>query len=160
MKFKGTVLIVNDMKQSVQFYRQILDLHVVMDFGSNVTLTHGIYLQTYETWKDMIHKDDNMIELENYASELYFETADIDDFVLRLRHYNVSLVHPLKEQAWGQRVVRFYDPNGHIIEVAESMKKIIKRFLSQGLTREEIAKKMNIPLDYINRIENEKAAII
>lgn len=152
MKFKGTLLVVNDIKQSLQFYRQILDLHVVMDFGANVTLTHGIYLQTYETWKDMVSKNDNMIHLQNYATELCFEIPDIDDFVLRLRHYNVPLVHPLKDQAWGQRVVRFYDPNGHIIEVSESMKKVIKRFLSQGLSHEEIAKKMNVPLDYIQRI--------
>jgi hypothetical protein len=32
----------------------------------------------------------------------------------------VEYVHPLREQPWRQRVVRFYDPDHHIIEVGES----------------------------------------
>ena len=70
----------------------------------------------------------------------------------RLYQYNVPLVHPLKEHAWGQRVVRFYDPDGHMIEVGDTLRKVIKRFLNQGLTHEEIAKRMNLPLDAIMKV--------
>ena len=152
MKYKNTMLVVNDMDISKAFYREVLGLHVILDFGANVTLTSGICLQTLETWKDFIHKNDNDIITLNHASELYFEIEDIDRFMVVLNDYNVPLLHSLKEHAWGQRVVRFYDPDGHIIEVGESLKKVAIRFLSQGLSHEEIAKKMGIPIAHLKRL--------
>lgn len=152
MKTKNIVLIVKDMNRSKNFYRHILGLKVLLDFNGNVTLSSGIVLQSYEIWKDLIRKKDDEIYLQNHACELYFETEDVDAFVYKLNEYNVVLVHPLKEHAWGQRVVRFYDPDGHMIEVGESMKKVVKRFLSQGLSYEEAAKRMDVPVDYIKKM--------
>lgn len=88
----------------------------------------------------------------NHAVELSFETEDIDAFMYVLDQYHVTLLHPLKEGAWGQRVVRFYDLDGHVIEVGESMRKIIKRLLSQGFSYEELAHRLRVPLDYIKQI--------
>lgn len=45
------------------------------------------------------------------------------------------------EHSWGQRVVRFYDLDKHIIEVGESMKMVINRFIDRGMTTEQISKK-------------------
>ena len=50
----------------------------------------------------------------------------------------------VKEHSWGQRVVRFYDPDGHLIEVGESMRQVVHRFLAQGLTVAEVALRMDI----------------
>lgn len=38
MKFKNPLLAVQDMERSKEFYHQVLGLHVVVDFGANVTL--------------------------------------------------------------------------------------------------------------------------
>lgn len=149
MKLKNTVLIVNDLNRSQDFYRHILGMKVLYDFHGYAYLSSGLVLQSYEIWKDMIHKGDDEIVFQNYASELSFEIEDIDEFMIKLNTYNVPLIHPLKEHAWGQRIVRFYDPDGHVIMVGESLKKVIKRFLSLGLSHEEIAKRMNIPVDCI-----------
>ena len=46
MKFKNPLLVVTDMEVSKTFYREVLGLHVNMDFGANITLTGGICLQT------------------------------------------------------------------------------------------------------------------
>lgn len=151
MKYKNTLLIVKDISRSKYFYRHILNLKVLFDYHGRATLSSGIILESYELWKDLIHKTEDEIILQNNACELYFETEDIDQFMLSLAESNVPLVHPLKEQAWGQRTVRFYDPDGHMIEVGESMKKVAKRFLSQGFSYEETAKLMHIPLDYIKK---------
>lgn len=158
MRLKNTILIVTDLACSKDFYRHILGLRVLFDFHGYVTLTSGIALQSYEMWKDMIHKNDDEIILQNHAYELSFETEDIDEFMEKLKTYNIPLVHPLKEHAWGQRIVRFYDPDGHIIIVGESIKKVVKRFLSQGLSYEETAKRMNLPIDYIKRIIHPRAS--
>ena len=47
---------------------------------------------------------------------------------------------------------RFYDPDGHLIEVGESMKMVIKRFLDRGMTMEEIAEKMDASVADLEKI--------
>ena len=66
-----------------------------------------------------------------------------------LKQFDICYVHPLVEHRWGQRVVRFYDPDKHIIEVGEKLDTVILRFMEQGLSAEEIAIRMDIPLDFV-----------
>ena len=55
----------------------------------------------------------------------------------------------MKEHSWGQRVVRFYDPDRHIIEVGENIKTVCRRFLDNGMTPEETARRMDVPVEFI-----------
>lgn len=148
MKFKNPMLVVTDMDKSVEFYKKVLGLHVIIDFGANKTLTGGLALQTIETYKDFI--DTNKISFGSNNFELYFEEDDFDKFEMKLKEYNIEYVHPVKEHSWGQRVVRFYDPDKHIIEVGENMKSLCKSFLACGMTPEQIAKRMNVPIKFVN----------
>lgn len=147
MKYTGTLIAVTDMTASKQFYHNVLGLDVAADFGANVTLTGGVVLQTLETWQSFIHTDD--VTLKNNAGELYFETEDMDAFRKHLESFDVCYVHKLHEHPWGQRVIRFYDPDGHIIEAAEKLDAVIARFVAQGLSPEQTAARMGIPLDFI-----------
>lgn len=54
MKIKNPMLVVTDIDRSVEFYKKVFGLHVIMDFGANKTLTGGLVLQTLETWKNFI----------------------------------------------------------------------------------------------------------
>lgn len=58
-------------------------------------------------------------------------------------------MHPVYEHRWGQRVVRFYDLDKHIIEVGENLKVVCKRLLDSGLTVEETAKRMDVPIKFV-----------
>lgn len=51
-------------------------------------------------------------------------------------------------------MVRFYDPDRYIIEVGENMKAVCKRFIDRGMTPEQTAKRMDIPMKYVNDIVN------
>ncbi|MBS6464775.1 MAG: hypothetical protein KH436_07575 [Firmicutes bacterium] len=84
--------------------------------------------------------------------ELYFEADDFDAFIKKLRKRRIEYVHPVKEHSWGQRVVRFYDPDRHIIEVGERMESVCRRFIAGGLMPEQTATRMDVPLDYVNRL--------
>lgn len=148
MKFKNPLLIVTDMDKSVKFYKEVLGLHVIMDFGVNKTLTGGLCLQTIETWKDFIGIGEVFFGSNNY--EVYFEEDDFDKFEDKLKSFDIEYVHPIKEHSWGQRVVRFYDPDKHIIEVGENMKAVCKRFLNSGMTPEQVAERMDVPMKFIN----------
>jgi len=150
MKYTCTLIAVRDMEKAKQFYHDVLGLDVVADFGANVTLTGGIALQTVNTWRGFIHKPDEKIIFGNNACELYFEEDDIDTFVAKLNSIkNIEYVHPLFEHSWGQRAVRFYDPDKHMIEVGENMMMVVKRFIDTGLSLEETAARMDVPGDYV-----------
>lgn len=150
MKYISTLIAVKNMEKAKQFYHSVLGLDNIADFAANVTLTGGIALQTIDTWKDFIHKQDNEIIFGNNATELYFEEGDIESFAAKLENFkNIEYVHPLFEHPWGQRVVRFYDLDKHIIEVGENIVAVVKRFIDGGLAEEEVAAHMDVPLDYV-----------
>ena len=147
MKFKNPLLVVSDMDISVKFYKEVLGLRKIMDFGENVTLTGGVCLQTKETWTNFIENE--RLSFGGKTSEIYFEEDDFDGFENKLKNLDINYVHPVKEHSWGQRVVRFYDPDCHIIEVGENIKTVCKRFLESGLTPEQTAERMGIPLKFV-----------
>lgn len=150
MKFKNPMLVVTDIDRSVAFYRKVFGLRVIMDFGANKILTGGLALQTLETWQEFIGTDN--IAFGNNNFELYFEEDDFDDFIERLKEYDVEYVHPVKTHSWGQRVVRIYDPDRHIIEIGENLKVVCKRFLDSGMTAKQVAEKMDVPIKFVNSL--------
>ena len=153
LKYTSTLIAVADMEISKQFYHDVLVLEIVADFGDNVTLDGGIALQTMNTWKTFI-RTDNLV-LPNNAGELYFEEEDMDTFCDHLKKFDICYVHPLFEHRWGQRVVRFYDPDKHIIEVGEKLDAVILRFMENGLSAEETAVRMDIPFDFVRACLNK-----
>ena len=148
MKFKNPLLVVTDMQKSIEFYKNVLGLRVIMDFGANVTLTGGVCLQTKDTWSEFIGTND--IRFCGNNGEIYFEEDDFDLFIKRLETFEISYVHPVKEHSFGQRAVRFYDPDNHIIEVGENIKTVCKRFLDSGMTAEQVAQRMDVPIKFVN----------
>ena len=147
MELKNPLLAVTDMERSLAFYEAVLGLRVVLDFGANKTLTGGLCLQTLETWREFI--GGKTVSFGGNAAEVYFEEDDFDGFAKRLKTLAVAYIHPVKEHPWGQRVVRFRDPDGHIIEVGGRMTAVCRRFLDSGLTPEQTASRMDVPVDYV-----------
>lgn len=147
MELKNPLLAVADMERSLAFYETVLGLRVILDFGANKTLTGGLCLQTLETWRDFLGTD--RVAFGGNDAEVYFEEDPFDAFAERLNTLNVQYVHPVKEHPWGQRVVRFYDPDRHIIEVGEDMAAVCRRFRDAGLTAEQTAERMDVPVDYV-----------
>ena len=60
---------------------------------------------------------------QNNACELYFEEQDIEVFVEKLERLypSIEYVNRLMTHSWGQRVIRFYDLDGNLIEVGTPM---------------------------------------
>ena len=151
MKFTSTLIAVSDLEKSKRFYQDVLGLDIIADFGANVTLTGGVVLQTLETWKQFINKNEEQIIFKNNSMELYFEEDDMDKFIEKLNNFkDIVFVNELIEHSWGQRVVRFYDPDMHVIEVGENIKMVVKRFIQSGLSIEETAVRMDVSVEFIN----------
>ena len=153
LKAGGPLFVVRDMEQSLAFYRDVLGLEVVHDFGANVVLTGGLSLQTLETWAEFLDKPAEDIRFGGNDAEMYYVADDFDAFLGILKdHPEIELVRPPVEHRWGQRAVRLYDPDRHIIEVAESLAKVAKRFRDGGLNEEGVARRMDISLEYARKL--------
>ena len=89
---------------------------LVQDNDGNMELTGGLYLQEAEYWEQFLQKS---ITSRSNSAELYFEEVDIEAFVEKLGklYPGIEFVNQLMTHSWGQRVVRFYDPDGNLIEV-------------------------------------------
>ena len=116
MKLKNILIVVNDLEQSIHFYKTLFGLQVTLDNDTNVILTEGLVLQDASVWKDAISKE---ILPQNNASLLYFEERDMDAFFDKLNTYDESIqyVTPLTTLPSGQKLIRLYDPDGNLIEV-------------------------------------------
>lgn len=120
MKLKNILIVVNDIEKSIKFYKDLFGLSVILDQGGNVILTEGLVLQDAKIWSEFLGKD---ITWKNHATELYFEEKDIESFAKKLEKYSeaIQYVNPFMEHTWGQKVIRFYDPDGNLIEVGTPM---------------------------------------
>ena len=150
LKFKCPLLAVTDMKKAITFYEEVIGDRVVMDFGENVQFSGGFALQEMKKWKEMIHTD--KVRRKSNAAELYFEERDFDKFLEYLKEFpEIQYVHGVEEAPWGQRLVRFYDPDFHIIEVGEPMDAVIERLFAKGMTVEQVSEKSQYPIEYVKR---------
>ena len=111
MRLKNILIVVKDIHLSYPPLSFQNSLH---------RLTEGLVLQDEKIWKEVLNKD---IIPENHASELYFEEPDIEAFARKLEklYPNIRYVNRLMTHSWGQKVVRFYDPDGNLIEVGTPM---------------------------------------
>lgn len=116
MKLKNILIVVKDIERSKKFYHDLFGLNTLLDSGGNIILTEGLVLQEEEIWKKFLGKD---IIPENNSCELYFEETDIESFVEKLEklYPSIQYVNRLMVHSWGQKVVRFYDLDGNLIEV-------------------------------------------
>jgi len=120
MKLRNVLIAVNDMDRAIKFYKEIFGLQVILNQDGNVIMSEGLVLQDASIWKKFLNKD--MIP-KNNMTELYFEESDIEGFVKKLEEsdFEIEYVNKLMTHSWGQKVVRFYDPDGNLIEVGTPM---------------------------------------
>ena len=122
MKLKKILLAVKDIEKSRQFYHELFGLQTVLNSEGNMILTEGLVLQDEKIWREALGKE---IIPENNFCELYFEEPEIEAFICKLetQYPSIQYVNRLTEYSWGQKMVRFYDLDGNLIEVRTPMYK-------------------------------------
>ena len=120
MKLKNVLIVVKDIEKSKQFYHDLFGLDVVLDNDGNMILTEGLVLQDEKIWMEFLQRD---IVPQNNSCELYFEEPDVGAFAQKLveLYPSVQYVNRLMTHSWGQKVIRFYDLDGNLIEVGTPM---------------------------------------
>lgn len=153
MKYTCTVISVSDVTAAKKFYEDLFGLEVFQDYGINIAFTCGLALQQNFDWLVNLPKERVLKKSNNI--ELCFEEQNFDSFLEKLKKYpDVEYLGEVIEHSWGQRVIRFYDLDGHIIEVGEDMKMVINRFLASGMTMKEISVKIDVSVEDLAKLLN------
>ena len=154
LKYLGPILFVRDIEASKEFYTQVLKRKISMDIGINVALEGGISLWQVAPDHIILERLGSEAALDRRYSrgELYFETEDIESLWADLQTSGVELLHPLHEEPYAQRTLRFFDPDHHLIEVGEDMRVVMQRLAREGMTLVQIAQKTGFPLDEVNKM--------
>ncbi|RCX09367.1 catechol 2,3-dioxygenase-like lactoylglutathione lyase family enzyme [Anaerobacterium chartisolvens] len=149
MKYQGCLLAVRDISASKDFYEKVLHQNTIMDIGVHVTF-EGFSLQ--QGYAELVGVSVNSVKEQSHNFQVYFEVEDLDKVYAEMKSIpGLQWVHEIKEYPWGQRDIRVYDPDKHIVEIAEDMNTVIKRFFSQGMPAEEVAKRTMFPLEVVKQ---------
>lgn len=148
IQFRSAVLFVKDMAVSRRFYEDLLGQQVEMDFGPNVGYVGGFALWEVGHAFSVVYRREPEAgpALGRDNLEIYFEAAELESIQQRLSEAGVKEVHAIYEQPWGQRTLRVYDPDGHIVEIGEPMDVTVKRMAAQGMEKEAISAQTGMPL--------------
>lgn len=158
IKFQCALFTVKDVSVSKIFYRDLLGQKLRYDFGENIVFEGDFSLQEKDHFAQMVSVDPDSIAVRSNNAELYFETDDFDGFMKKIEQYGdmeIKFLHPVRIQDWGQRTIRFYDPDGNIVEVGESMDVVIGHFLKEGYSLQQVAEITQHPIRMVQTIHNE-----
>lgn len=146
MRFGCALLAVQDVEVSKRFYGTFFDEKVVMDYGLNVTFSGGFAIQQAFGWLTGLPEES--VQQRSHNMELYYECDDLDAFLQKLdAHPEVERVHGVKTHDWKQRAIRIYDPDGHIIEIGEAIPVVVRRWVAEGYTLEDVQKEFHLPME-------------
>jgi len=153
MRFACPVIAVKDIETSRKFYEEALCQKVDLDLGANVYFSNGSSgFAIQADYAGLVGADNFDVTYNGNDHELYFEEEDFVQFEKHLNQFDdIIYVHKTKEYPWGQRVIRFYDPDFHVIEVAESMESVFKRFQNQGMSIDEVAIRTEHPVEFVKK---------
>ncbi len=146
------VLFVSNADVSKEFYTRVLGFTVIMDNGgANITFREGLTIWQVDP-ANIISTTLGATNITNSRSasrfELYFETENIEEAFQNLQANNVLFFHEIHAEIWGQRTIRFYDPDGHLIEIGEEMSVFLRRvYEEEGRDLEATAKRTFMPLE-------------
>ncbi len=157
MSFVSSIIVVEDVIRSRYLYEKLLDLKVTADFGIyNVGFEGGLSLYQKALFQEITGGLNVIIKSNNFV--LYFEVDRLDELEDEMAGNGFEFIHKIREQPWKQRTFRFYDYDGHILEIAERMDVVLDRLHREGKSVDEIAKLTGLPVDQVlQQIKNEGA---
>jgi catechol 2,3-dioxygenase-like lactoylglutathione lyase family enzyme len=159
VKYHSAVLFVREIAAAKRFYIDLLGMEIDLDFGTNVGLKGGLTL-----WQiDPNHILPQRLGAEAIGDgkanrfELYFETEDLDTAYHRVKASGAEFLHEIHEEPWGQRTMRLFDPDRHLVEVGELLEAFVKRLHAGNMTPEQVAQRSAVPLAKVREILGEKS---
>jgi len=154
MQLTVTAIFVEDTEISKEFYEDVLKQKVAMESkGTYVSFESGLAL-----WQKKMATETIFGAAKNFdgqSFEICFETETLEEDFKKATDIGAGIISKIEPQPWGQMVFRMFDPDGHIIEVAEPLAHSIQRFLDGGYSHEQVSEITHLPLEMIKEFVAE-----
>lgn len=154
LKFYSPVVFVKDIGKAKKFYTEALRQEIEHDFGANI-----IFKSRLSIWEiSEQHEIPGIAGKPEKGStfELYFETDNIEESSGKIKATGATFLHNIKTEPWGQKTFRFFDPDGHLVEIGEAFDIFILRIYSETQSVEETSRQTGVPIATVFKIVNKK----
>ncbi len=148
MKYRCALVTVQDMARSRALYEGMLQQVVAADMGENLSFEGGFALHQRDHFSSLL--DGREIRARANSFELYFEHDDVLGIQELLKREGFEFLHPAREQPWRQMVLRFYDYDGTIVEIGESLEHLAYRLYLEGKALEDISRITYLPIEEVS----------
>jgi len=150
LRFHSSVVFTADIRRLSAFYIEVLGQAVQHDFGACIVLQCGLSLWQPSDELTIAAKLGYCCHASgNKNLELCFETETFTPDVERIKASGVTFLHDVVEDPWGQQAVRFFDPDGNLVELGESIPTFVRRHHAAGLSPEAVAERTGVPLEAV-----------
>lgn len=126
MQFRYTILYVDDVTKTIEFYERAFGLQRKMihdsgDYGELATGDTSLSFSSKALMKQ-IGKSPGDVDASSPTFEIAFETEDVAAILKRALEAGATLVQDVKEMPWGQITAYVRDNNGFLVELCTAVK--------------------------------------
>ncbi|MDG3044532.1 MULTISPECIES: VOC family protein [Bacillus] len=124
MKMKYTILYVNDVEASIQFYHHILGLPIKLRVESYVEFDTGevtLSINSRQDVKEALGLPVPEAVSSSQTFEIGFVVDDVNETIASLKEKGVPVIKEPAKKPWGQTVSYVSDPDGHFIEICDAV---------------------------------------
>ena len=155
IRFESAVIFCQDLEKQREFYEKFLGQQVENDFGVCIGFQNGFTLWKLDAGFPVSKELGYTYEpIGNRNLELCFETEHFEDAVENILMSDLRILHNVVEEDWGQYTIRFYDPEGNLVEIGETLAAASRRMLDEGLSTSEVSQKMGLPQEMVEGFKN------
>ncbi|MGD6805022.1 VOC family protein [Rossellomorea vietnamensis] len=120
LKLGYIILYVENLTNTIHFYRDLLGLPIKMEAGTYIELETGgttLSFNTRESGREITGLPIPDKKRKEQTFEIGLVTKDVYEIVEKLREEGVTVLLEPAEKPWGQVVAYVEDPDGHYIEI-------------------------------------------
>lgn len=124
MKMKYTILYVNDVEASIQFYHHILGFPIKLRVESYVEFDTGevtLSINSRQDVKETLGLPVPEAVSSSQTFEIGFVVDDVNETIAALKEKGVPVIKEPAKKPWGQTVSYVSDPDGHFIEICDAV---------------------------------------
>lgn len=119
MKFRYTILYVNDVKSSLDFYCNAFAMkqRMLHESGGYGELDTGGTILAFASIAGMVDKNPLAANAKRPSFEIAFETGDVEKGLAHAIKAGAKLVQEPQQMPWGQTVAYVSDQDGFLVEI-------------------------------------------
>ncbi|MEL6962116.1 MAG: VOC family protein [Pseudomonadota bacterium] len=126
MKLRYTILYVDDVPATLEFYEQAFNLrrkmlHESGDYGELATGTTALSFSSRTLMADL-GKTPSIPDPGKPTFEIAFETENVKGALEQALKIGAKLVQDVRDEPWGQTTAYVVDPNGFLIEICSPVR--------------------------------------